>query len=205
MKIQRLQLSFRKFPDSNFLTKGVLIVTSMTNNPAFPSPIPTLADVQNALDKYSSDLNAAGSLGRVNVADKNQSRAILEQLLFQLGLYVMFIANGDVAILASSGFTLAKDPQPRRLENPGNVVLTYGITSGELNSAVAKGNASSFIHQVTDALPTDSTNWTSYPSSTCQFTFTNLTPGKQYWVRVAAVGNRKQIAYSTIATQFASL
>jgi hypothetical protein len=205
MKNPKLQLSFTTYSDSNFLTKAILIVTSMTNNPAFANPIPTLADVQTALDNYAKNLTAAGSLGRTNVADKNQSRGILEQLLFQLGLYVMFIANGDTAILTSSGYTLAKDPQPRKLENPGNVVLSYGITSGALISSVTKGNATSFIHEITDALPTANTNWTGYPSSTSQFTFTNLTPGNQYWVRVAAVGNRKQIAYSTIATQFASL
>ena len=201
----KIQLSFLRFSDSNFLTKAVLIVTSMTNNPAFTNPIPTLADVQTALDNYAKNLTAAAGLGRTNVADKNQSRDLLEQLLSQLGMWVMFIANGDLAILTSSGFTVSKDPQPRKLDKPGDVTLSYGITAGTLISSIAKGNANSFIHEITDALPTENTVWTSYPSSTSQFTFTNLTPGKQYWVRVAAIGNRKQIAYSNVATQFASL
>ena len=177
----------------------------MTGNPAFTDPVPTLAQVQDGVTVYSQKLDAATSGGRNAVADKNQARSVLEQLLFQLGLYVMFIANGDEAILVSSGFTLAKMPQPRKLENPGNVVLVYGITAGTLVSTVSKGNANSFIHEITDALPTDATSWTNFPSSTSSFNFTNLTPGKQYWVRVAAVGNRKQIAYSNFATQFASL
>jgi hypothetical protein len=205
MKNPRLQLSFTTYSDTNFLNKGKLIVTSMTNNPAFTNPIPTLAEVQAALDTYSNNLTLAAQLGRLNVAEKNQSRATLEQLLSQLGLYVMFIANGDEAILVSSGFTLAKNPQPRKLESPGNVILAYGITAGTLVSSVSKGNATSFIHEIADVLPAEETNWTSYPGSTSIFTFTNLTPGKQYWVRVAAIGNRKQIAYSNTATQFASL
>ena len=117
----------------------------------------------------------------------------------------MFIANGDEAVLISSGFTLAKAPQPRKLDNPGNVELVYGITAGALISSIIKRNATSFVHEIADVLPAEDTTWTSYPSSTSQFTFTDLTPGKQYWVRVAAIGNRKQIAYSTTATQFASL
>ncbi len=205
MKTSKIQLSFRSFTDSNFLTKAGNIGTSMTNNPFFTDPVPTIAEVLAALGIYGQKLDSAKSGGRNAVAEKNQSRGILEQLLFQLGLYVMFIANGDEAILVSSGFTLTKMPQPRKLENPGNVTLTYGITAGTLVSSVPKGNATGFIHEITDALPTEETNWTSYPSSTSSFTFTNLTPGKQYWVRVAAVGNRKQIAYSNIATQFASL
>ena len=205
MKKFKLLLSFRILTDSNFLTKAILIVTSMTDNPAFPNPIPTLADVQAALGAFSDALIAAGGLGRTNVADKNQKRLVLEDLLYQLGLWVMFSANNDYAILTSSGFSVAKEPQPRWLQNPGNVILTYGITAGQLISTVAKGNAVSFIHEISDELPTEETTWTSYPSSTSTFTFTNLVPGKQYWVRVAAVGNRKQIAYSNIATQFASL
>ena len=205
MKNPKLQLSFKNYTDSNFLTKSVNIDSSMTNNPFFPDPVPNIAQVQAALGIYSEKLDAAKSGGRNAVAEKNQARGVLEQLLFQLGMYVMFIANGDEAILVSSGFTLAKMPQPRKLENPGNVTLTYGITAGTLVSSVPKGNATSFIHEIADALPTENTNWTSYPTSTSTFTFTNLTPGKQYWVRVAAVGNRKQIAYSNIATQFATL
>jgi len=205
MKNPKIQLSFTKETDSNFLKKAIYINTSMTGNPAFPDPIPTLAIVQDAIGVYSEKLNAATGLGRVNVADKNQARAVLEQLLFKLGLWVMFMADGVEAVLISSGYTLIKEPQPRRLEKPGDVTLTYGITAGTLISSIPKGNANSFIHEITDALPTEETNWTGYPTSTSQFTFTGLTPGKQYWVRVAAVGNRKQIAYSNIATQFASL
>lgn len=205
MKNSKIQLSFRAVTDSNFLTKGTNIGTSMTGNPFFTDPVPTIAQVQEAVGNYAEKLDAAKSGGRNAVAEKNQARGILEQLLFQLGLYVMFIANGAEAILVSSGFTLVKAPQPRKLENPGNVILTFGITAGTLISSVPKGNANSFIHEISDTLPTESTNWTSYPTSTSTFTFTNLTPGKQYWVRVAAVGNRKQIAYSNIATQFASL
>ncbi len=205
MKNPKIQLSFTKETDSNFLKKATFINTSMTGNPAFPDPIPTLAIVQEAIGVYAEKLSAATGLGRVNVADKNQARDFLEQLLFKLGLWVMFMADGVEAVLISSGYTLVKEPQPQNLEKPGDVTLTYGITAGTLISSIPKGNASSFIHEITDALPTEETKWTGYPTSTCQFTFTGLIPGKQYWVRVAAVGKRKQIAYSNIATQFASL
>jgi hypothetical protein len=205
MKRQSIQLSFTKLSDSNFLTKANFINVSMSGNSFFPSPIPTLAQVQEAIDLYDAKLLAATGLGKVNVAEKNQAREVLEQLLYKLGLWVLFMADGVEAVLASSGYTLVKEPQPRTLDKPGDVTLTYDITSGTLISSIPKGNASSFIHEITDAPPTENTVWKSYPASTSSFTFTGLIPGRQYWVRVAVVGSRQQIAYSNIATQFASL
>ena len=202
---QRIQLSFKKETDANFLTKSTHISTSMTDNPAFPDPVPPLASVQAAVSDYAQKLIAATGLGRTNVADKNQARQVLEDLLFQLGLYVMFAANGNVAALVSSGYTLTKEPQPRKLEAPGNVTLSNGISSGELVSGIAKGNASSFIHEITDVFAGEDTVWTSFATTTSQFTFTKLTPGRQYWVRIALVANRRQLAYSNVATQFATL
>jgi hypothetical protein len=205
MKRSSIQLSFTKLSDSNFLTKANFINVSMSGNSFFPSPIPTLAQVQEAIDLYAAKLLAATGLGKVNVAEKNQAREELEQLLYKLGLWVMFMADGVEAVLVSSGYMLAKEPQPRTLDKPGDVTLTYDITSGTLISSIPKGNASSFIHEITDAPPTENTVWKSYPASTSSFTFTGLIPGRQYWVRVAVVGSRQQIAYSNIATQFASL
>jgi hypothetical protein len=159
--------------------------------------------LQAAIATYTTDLTAAADLGRVNVANKNQSRQVLTEVLVQLGRYVTYVAAGDENILVASGYTVSKDPQPRHLENPGTVTLSNGNTSGTIVSMVKKGNAYSYLHEITDVLPTESIVWTKLPSNSKQFTFTNLIPGKQYWVRVAAIGYRNQVAYSTVATLFA--
>lgn len=187
------------------LLKATYIVESMTGNPSFPDPVPTLAEVQAAVDVYNTKLLAAAGLGRVNVAEKNEARVTLEQMLYKLGLWVLFMANGVDAILVSSGFTLTKDKQPRNLEKPGDVTLAYDITSGTLISSIPKGNGTGFIHEISDVAPAGNTVWKSFPASTSHFTFSQLTPGQQYWVRIAMVGSRKQIAYSNVATQFAAL
>jgi hypothetical protein len=203
MKKQKINLSYRSYSDSAFLNKAGHIVSSMTNNIYFSNPVPPLADVQDALDAYSTALVAAADLGRVNVANKNKAREVLEKLLAQLGMYVMYVANGDVLILTSSGYTLSKSPEPRYIENPGNVTLTNGITSGEIIGAVKNVATSGYTFEITDTLPTEETIWLSTPSSKSQFTFKNLVAGKQYWIRVAALGKRSQVAYSTVATMFA--
>ncbi len=205
MRVQKINRSFAKYTDADFQQKALHIITSMTGNANFPTPAPTLADVQAAYDAYASALNAAATLDRQAVSDKNAARQNLELILNQLACYVMNVANGDENMLVSSGFTLTKYPLPQALDSPGNVTLTYGINPGELTSQVPKQNGRTFNHQITDTAPTDSTVWTNYSVSTSKYTFTGLIPGKQYWVRVAALGSRKQIAYSTVATQFASL
>lgn len=204
MRSSRINLSFSPYSDVNLLKKSNHISSSIGANPSvFTSPVPTVADLQGVINTFDTDLTAAADLGRVNVSAKNQSRAVLIETLLQLGRYVTFVAAGDENVLILSGYTLAKEPQPRHLENPGNVTLSNGNTPGAMISFVKRGNANSYLHEIADTLPTDSTVWTKFPSGNSQFTFTNLTPGKQYWVRVAAIGFRNQVAYSTIATQFA--
>jgi hypothetical protein len=202
MRTQKINTSFISYSDAELVAKGTYIVTSMTDNTNFPSPVPTLAEVQAALGIYAEAFNAAAGLGRNNIAVKNQARAALELLLAQLGRYVMYVANGDLAILVSSGYTVSKEPQPRHLINPGALLLENGITSGTVKGTIDRGNATSFLFEISDILPADSTAWTKFPSNNCQYVFTNLTPGKQYWARVAAIGFRNQVAYSEVATKF---
>lgn len=204
MKTFKVNVSFSRLSDADFLNKAEHILQSMTNNPAFPNPVPTLAEVQAAITKYSADLVLAQGLGKVNVANKNQSRQALEKLLTQLGMFVMFVANGDETILISSGYTLTKMPEPNYITNPGNVELSNGITSGQMVSTVKGQRAvKSYLHQIASELPTENTVWNSNATSRSKFVFTDLQPGKQYWVRVAAIGGNEQTAYSAIATQFA--
>jgi hypothetical protein len=78
-----------------------------------------------------------------------------------------------------------------------------GISSGQLQAAVKTVNgAGVYIHEICAEQPGDNTVWTSTSTTTSKYTFKGLQPGKQYWVRVAAVGARQQVAYSPVASQF---
>ncbi len=203
MKIQKINISFSRYSDADFLTKAEHIVTSMRENPAFTDPVPTLAEVQAAIALYAAALVAAEGLGRTNVAQKNKNRMALELSLGQLGMFVMFVANGDAATLTGSGYTLSKEPEPRYITNPGNVKLGNGVTSGELVASIKGATAGSgYLHEIAMELPTENTVWTSNANSRAKFTFKNLQPGKQYWVRVAVVASKGQLAYSPVASQY---
>ena len=204
MNMQKINTSFSTYTDADLEQKAQYILGLMTGNPAFTSPVPSLATVQNAVTAYSAALTSAAGLDRTKVAFKNSTRQGLEVLLGKLGMYVMNVALGDSAILTSSGFTLRKQDEPRYITNPGNVTIANGITAGQFEVSVPAGKgAKSYLHQITTELPTDTTLWTSTSSSRSRFTYSELQPGKQYWVRVAAIGARNQVAYSAVATQFA--
>lgn len=201
--MKKVSISFSPFTDVNFGKKSQFIVTSLTGNTSFTELVPALADVKAGVTKYTDALALAGNKDRIAIAEKNKSRLELEAMLKQLGLSVMAQANGDEKTLVTSGFTLTKTREPRYITNPGNVMLSNGITSGTMVSSVkAVKGGKSYVHEIATTLPVDDTVWTTNTSSTSSFVFSNLTPGKQYWVRVAVIGARKQKAYSTVSTWY---
>ncbi|MEO8822782.1 MAG: hypothetical protein ABI366_04345 [Ginsengibacter sp.] len=202
--MKKINISFSKFSDANFQNKGKLIYDSMNANQIYASLAAEVAAMKIALDDFTDNLAAAGTNDRTAVAQKNQSRQELTLILKQLGLNVMVVAKGDTTALVSSGYTLSKKPEPRYIYNPGNVTLSRGVSTGELISTViAVAGAKSYVHQITTELPSENAVWTSNTSSASKFTFTNLIPGKQYWLRVGVVGARNQVAYSSVGTWFA--
>lgn len=203
MKMQKISTSFANFSDANLEQKAEYILEQMTGNASFASPTPTLAELQTAISTYSLALVAAAGLDRTQVAIKNEARQALEVILGKLGMYVMNVALGNIAMLTGSGYTLNKNGETVYIDNPGNVSISNGVTSGELvASVVAVKGAKSYLHQITEQQPTAATEWQSTSTSRSKFTYSNLQPGRQYWVRVAAIGSRQQIAYSPVASQF---
>jgi hypothetical protein len=202
--MQKVCISFSNYTDVNFAKKGEFISTSLTGNASFTKLVPTLPEVKAAVTKYSDALALAATKDRVAVAQKNKTRQELDAILKQLGLSVMTQANGDEKVLVSSGFTLTKTREARYITNPGNVTLSNGITSGAMVSSVkAVTGSKSYVHQIASTLPVDDSVWASNTSSTSSYVFTNLTPGKQYWVRVAVIGARGQVAYSNVGSWYA--
>ena len=204
MRQPRISISFGSYADAGFETKAEHIVASMTGNAAFPNPTPTVKEVDDAVKLYSTALVAAADLGRKNVAAKNKARQQVEALLKPMGNYVMCMANGDYETLVTSGFSLTKGYTPRHLGTTGNVTIANGNTSGAMVASVKTvSGASSYLHEITEEMPSEKTVWESTVTTRAKFTYTKRTPGRQYWVRVAAIGTDGQVSYSPVATKFA--
>jgi hypothetical protein len=202
--MKQICISFGRYKDNNLLQKGEFVYASLHGNISYVTLETLLPLVKDALQKYNPDLAAAITGDRIAIAQKKQSRKELMLLLNRLGLAVMTEANGDETMLVSSGYNLVKARESRYITNPGNVILSDGISTGQMISRVkAVTGAKCYVHQLATAFDGEETIWISITATSCRYLFKNLTPGKQYWVRVAVVGSRNQIAYSNVATRFA--
>ena len=203
MKRPTLNLSTRSYTDDAFLGICRFVLASLSIATAFKDPIPPLADLSKAITAFNDAITGARRGAHADVAIKNARRDDLEAVYVQLGLFVMYIANGDEELLKQSGYTVSKDREPVYISNPGNVTLVNGVTSGELESSVdAVKGTKLYLYQVTDSEPNENTVWDTRTCSRCKYTFKGLIPGKKYWVRVAATASGDQIAYSTVASQY---
>ena len=140
--------NFYRYSDGMLESKTHSIISSMTGNAFFPTPVPTLTEVQAAASDYAAALVKAGTGNRSDVADKNAKRETLTGLLRTLSTYVNLVANGDRTQLLSSGFEISKDRQPVSITKPENLKVENGLSSGQLIVSVkkVKGVTCNFSH-----------------------------------------------------------
>ena len=197
--IRRVIKSFKKETDANTLTFGQNVTASMAAAVTiFPTPVPSLVDINAELVKYEALLQTSASRDKVQVQLKNISKYALNQMLTQLADYVN-TTTSDSAALTKSGFVLNKLPQPRTITNPENPVLTDGVGSGKLvfKFKAVKG-ASSYLFQYTSDATLQENSWVSFPATTTYFTFTGLIKGTTYYCRAMAVGANQQVTSSIV-------
>jgi hypothetical protein len=194
----RLSLDFSRYSDPDLDTKAQDIITCLTNNANFPNLFPKMEDIEKAGKFYSSSLVDAQTRDKIKVAIKKSAKRELIEVLKALGNHIMSVAQGDEAILVSSGFTLTRGGGSSRvLANPQSLVVKPGKNRGEIVTSVAGvGGARAYIHEYTLDPVTDTSVWTSVTSTRRKHLFTNLQSGKNYWFRVAAVGPNGQVVYS---------
>ena len=194
--IAKITMSFDRLSDANLLTKARDIFTAMTGNPSFAAPTPALDDLYAAILDFQAAVNAAAGRERTKVVLKNRSRVALIAILKAIGNYVTFTANGDSAMLSSSGYDPRKTPQPVIVSKP-TVTVDDGTNSGELlNSADSAKNTRGFVHQYTADPLTDNSVWNSFTTTSKKYTFTGLNRAKVYWCRVGVIGAKGQLVFS---------
>lgn len=130
---------FPELSDANLEKRTEEIIASMTaNQPAFPTPDPSLATVQSVLTAFSNAVLASRNGDRVQQAFKKQKKAELVTLLHRLGEYVLYTVKGDRAVAISSGFHIGKDREPSPPLVKPVATLSDGVTAGELRTAIKR-------------------------------------------------------------------
>ena len=95
---------FSNLGDDALATLGLTVISAMTDNPNFETPIPALEEVQILVDDFCDKLALTRKGSPLNTSEKNHSRQLLEMELKKLAFYVNTVANGALHIVLSSGF-----------------------------------------------------------------------------------------------------
>ena len=177
--------------DAQLTKNAQTIVNSMTNNPSYPTPSPTLASVTTAINDFSVAIDNAADGGKTLTLIKNQKRAALGAVLRNLASYVHVTCQGDLATLTSSGFPIQK---PSRtpvgvLPAPETPVLDFGARSGELVASTPP-ITNGYTYNWRVALATAPGHYVQRVQTTAASNvFDGLTPGQIYLVDLNVVGS----------------
>lgn len=202
----RIKLNLRNLSVTEKIAKGRQIVTAMTNNTSFSNPNPPLPEVVTALDeleKAFASVQAARSEVTTRTTTQSNAATKLDQTLTQLAGYVESIAGKDETLITSAGMeTKSARSAPTVPTAPQGLSAAAGEHEGEINLVWRPiANARSYVIELS-LDPATASSWTHTGVATAaNKTISNLTSGKRYWFRVAAVGAVGQSGWSEHATK----
>jgi hypothetical protein len=195
----KLILNFERLSEADFQTKAGLIIAVLTGNPRFPEPWPTpapaLATLSVANDSYRNAYHASRTQDSVQIGRRNESRLTLTAMLRQLAPYLEFVAHGDTAALASTGYDLRRDAvrtssfEP--LLAPKGFKVQHGPHRGSLAVRVNRvAGAGSYEVQITQGDPTQDAGWQHALTalSSTRIILSDLPLLQSLWIRVRAIG-----------------
>ena len=195
---------FDRVSDAKLSQTAGFIITKITGNSNFPTPSPSLATLQTALDEFDDAVDAALTRDTDAINIKNEKKEALIELLHLLTYYVLYTSQGNRAIAETSGLKFAKDPAPApELTKPTNLKVVNSNQSGAMHvSTDAVKRSQAYMHQYTD----DATlqNWSTHTCTKRKCTIEGLVPGRLYFWRVGVVGPKDQVLYSDVVNRVAS-
>jgi hypothetical protein len=189
---------FNKLSLAEFSQRLNSIIDSMNGNHNFTE----LQAAVNALITEATNYQALAlkALGRDKEAilSRDASREKITNMLHNLGYSVSSVADSNVEVLASSGFsyTQPKKPTPP-LQKPDVPKLASGVNAGEIEckAATQKGMCAVNYYITSDAAALSaktSEAWQITTYNKTKYTFSDLTPGQRYYIKVGLIGVRGQ-------------
>jgi hypothetical protein len=184
------------------------VVTAMTGNANFTTPVPTLASITakaNDLETKYNDANASRQTAQQKTTLQETSDTDANSTMTQLASYVENATAGDAAKIQSAGMEIRAEGAPiGTLPAPLGLIATVGDNDGELDLDwdSVRGATTYLVQRSID--PPTATTWQQVLVVTnSKGTVTGLTSGTKYWFRVAAVGTAGQGPWSDPATRVA--
>lgn len=180
-----------KLNADELVARSKYVEDKMTGNANFPTPNPSIATVTAAREALQLATAQAKSRATADIAVRNALRVDLNELMVNLSRYVNNVSGGDVDKAVSSGFELAKRPEPStHLDAPSKLEANVSKFAGSVDLVWKRvEDARMYQVYVTDGDPTDATKWRMVAvSSKTRVRVLDLEPGKFYSFRVTALG-----------------
>lgn len=187
MKKDHVILDFVRISVAHKIETGRNVESEMRSNPNFTDPDVTMDVLKAKTDILESRNVAALSGGKAETALLHQAMDDWDDTMRKIARYVDRVADGDSAIILSSGLSIAKQPTPATRpefsvdlgEKSGSVVLQRKRVDG----------ARSYIWQYyIGETPSNDANWiNAQVTSQASVELSGLTQLSKYWFRVAAV------------------
>lgn len=193
-----IRLLLSRLIPSLLLTLLRNVIEKLTGNAALPAPPVPLAAMNTAADALEKAIEDALQGSRYSREVRDARILEVRDILTRTANYVRATANGDATILASSGFEMARTPEPVGLPaSPINLRVAMGPLSGTtLVKWRRVHGATSYQVKRSDRDPSVAANWEVVKTtSTVSFTDRGLEPFKAYWYCVSAIGFAGQGEY----------
>ena len=198
-----IKAGLKRLTPPDVVAKSEYVEGRMTGNASFPTPSPKVADVTAARTVLVAALAAAESGAHADIAMKNEAVRNLRDLLTKLARYVNSVAGGDVDKAVSSGFELAKRPEPiEKLDAPLELNAHMSSYAGQIDLRWdSVRGARMYQVYICAGDPAIAANWSVVGiSSKAKHTVTDLEANKFFNFRVAALGRVGEGPASEVVT-----
>ena len=115
---KHLIVSLQTLNQADLLAKATHIVGCLKDNPHFPlpwpAPVPTLEQVEFLVIEYGRAYQSALNGDRIKIAERKAISDNLIEQLKKLAHYLEVMADGNEAVLLSTGYDLSHEPVHRK-------------------------------------------------------------------------------------------
>jgi hypothetical protein len=206
--MSQVKSNLQGLPPLGVVAKTRDIVTKMTGNANFTTPVPALPALTTGATDLETAYNAAIAARSASKAATNTlavKLAALHALLMQEASYVQTTSGGDATKIDSSGFGVRNEPAPAvKLPAPLSLVLNANVNPGTmaLKWKNVRGAVSYVVERAPDSAEPHQFAGVAIPTSP-RCTVSGMTSGARYWFRVAAVNAAGNGLYSAEQSKFA--
>jgi hypothetical protein len=194
--------SYKRDNDDELQTSITRIVEGWENNPNFLDPPPAYVSLKTLLPDYRSAVANAKGRDSVAISLKKDLKVKAVGLMIELDAWTTEKCKGDRTMLLSSGFYISGE-KSKVVSEP--VITNLEVILGRAGILTTKikrvARCRGYWHQYTTEAPTSTTSWYSESSLQPELTFTGLTSGRTYWVRVAIYSKTGQWIYSPVESR----